>query len=179
MWIFPPFDGKAPFKWVTNTRLRLGSRSIPRLGIIALAFFGSTSCLAIPSPEVKSAQTEASREATLEGFVVEVDGAYTRSDGQPFNIAPGCHIVKTKADSLLEAKYGITVMWKQVPVVYFRIDAVTGYRYRVERSVELLEGRYNVLKVVLRTFDADGNLRSQQKIAWGVERNQQRPVCPN
>jgi hypothetical protein len=133
----------------------------------------------VPPPEVKAGDPDTTKDkAFLEGFVVELDGAHTRTDGRPIQLSPGCHVAKTTADSLLGATDGVVVMWKQVPIVYFRVDAKPGYHYRVERKVEPLAGRYNVLLVVLGTYDEKGNLVAQQRIAYGANSNRERPVCP-
>jgi hypothetical protein len=140
-----------------------------------------TSCLT-PVPQPQDAEkTETRNTATLEGFVVEMDGHYTRNDGAAFEFPTGCHVFKTTADNLIAATESsgvvVHVRWIHVPVAHFKVEALPGYRYRVEHALERIDNQANIMVVVLRVFEPNGSMVSTQRIAAGPLTDQSIPIC--
>ena len=130
---------------------------------------------ALPDSDAQSANSL----ATVEGFVTELDGQYTRGNGQSIQVTPGCHIVKTSADALVETHDAPYIFWRYPPVAFFRIDALARHRYVVDRSVRRVDNnRYNIMVVAVRVIDPNGAVVSTQQVAAGPSVTQDIPVCP-
>jgi hypothetical protein len=154
------------------------SRSNLSAMAIALAQ-GLVGCITPPVANVDPAVPTTNNTATLEGFAVEVDGNYTRGDGQPIALPPGSHIVKTSADTLIETHEALYIFWRIPPVAYFRVDARPAYRYRIERSVKRVDNnRFNILVVAVRAIDPNGAVVATQQVAAGPPQEQEVPKCP-
>jgi len=132
------------------------------LGLCVALALSATACLA-PTPSAKT-QAEPAKAmnvpdatgATIEGFVTQIDEAYTRGDSGPYPLTAGCHIVSVSAEPPRQQGSRISAT-KPIEVVHFAIAAKPGHRYVVTRDSELLDGRYRRIVVSLESIAPDGS----------------------
>jgi hypothetical protein len=70
---------------------------------------------------------------TIIGPIEFVDGKRLVHTGRPFEIGPGCHVVRT--DRKYIASTSAVTVWYDMPAVDFVLPTREGYNYYVERKI--------------------------------------------
>lgn len=133
------------------------------------AAFGLIACLEPPPPhDAKAAADEPAAApagspfgpgATLQGPIAKVDGEYAPNTGSPFEVKPGCHVVRSNTSDSVEGpdvKIMIQMEAVNVPVV-----VQAGHHYVLERKFVDDSGPSGKFTIHVREEDASGKVVRQ------------------
>jgi hypothetical protein len=123
-------------------------------------------CLPPPPPHDAESSTPASTEskagspfgpgATLQGPIAKVDGEYAPNTGSPFEVKPGCHVVRSNtSDAVENPDVKISI---EMEAVDFAVVVKPGHRYVLERRFVDTSGPMGKFTIHVRDEDASGHV---------------------
>lgn len=86
-----------------------------------------------PAEQPTAASPAASGKATVLGPVASIDGEPVDRVGDPIELAPGCHVLRT--DRKFIASTSTNTLWYDMPAVDFALPMRAGYNYYIERQI--------------------------------------------
>jgi hypothetical protein len=128
----------------------------------------------VSSPATQPANTSAGA-AMVSGPVYLLDGDYAPNTGNPFEVAPGCHVLQTKPDMLVVLN-GAQVRGRITPADIV-IPMKAGHHYHVERRIKHPQEPFSKVAIFAREIDASQNTT---QMFWPVSEPEQIKACqPN